>query len=426
MNEEIGRSGQKRYGGVFYEEFLTELQGIRGVRTYLEMSENDDVIGAILFAIKMLIRQVKWGVQTVSNDKPDLKAAEFVESCLHDMQSTWTDTVSEILSFLTYGWSVHEIVYKRRMGRKKDPRLESKFDDGLIGWQKLPIRCQESLYEWEFDDADNLTAFVQMAAPDYNIIRIPVEKILLFRTESNKDNPEGRSILRNAYRSWYHKKRIQDIEGVGIERDLAGFPVLVAPEGFNIWENPEKFQECMDFVQNIRRDAMEGFVLPGGWELKLLSTGGARQFDTNAVIQRYNVGIAQTVLADFLFLGHEKTGSWALSSDKTELFAMAIGAFLNNICEVFNRKAIPKLIDINAPHFNGITDYPTLEHGDIETQNLTDLANYLKEMAGLGLITPDSLLEDYLREQASLPPKVEDDDAPRKPQKDEENDDKIS
>ena len=63
MNEEIGRSWQKRYGGILYEEFLTELQGIRGVRTYLEMSENDDVIGAILFAIKMLIRQTSWSVQ---------------------------------------------------------------------------------------------------------------------------------------------------------------------------------------------------------------------------------------------------------------------------------------------------------------------------------------------------------------------------
>ena len=47
MNEEQGRLGQKRYGGIFYEEFLRELQGKRGVRVYQEMSENDDVIGAI-------------------------------------------------------------------------------------------------------------------------------------------------------------------------------------------------------------------------------------------------------------------------------------------------------------------------------------------------------------------------------------------
>ena len=360
----------------------------------------------------MLIRQASWSVQPAGREKADIEAAEFVESCLYDMSSTWTDTISEILSFLTYGWSVHEIVYKRRMGRKKDPRLESKYNDGLIGWQKLPIRAQESLYEWEFDDRDNLTAFVQMPAPDYNVIRIPSEKILLFRTESNKDNPEGRSILRNAYKLYYHKKRIQEIEGIGIERDLAGFPVLVAPEGLNIWNDQQMLELCNRFVKNIRRDAMEGFTLPAGWELKLLNTGGARQFDTNAIIARHDQGIARTVLADFIFLGSGKTGSWALSSDKTKLFSMAIGAFLDSICEVFNRQAIPRLIDINGGRFSRITDYPELIHGDIETQNLTELANFLEKMAALGLITPDNLLEDWLRGQASLPPKIEDDTPP--------------
>ncbi|MBR0060131.1 MAG: hypothetical protein IJP68_01500, partial [Selenomonadaceae bacterium] len=347
IGREFGHTGAKRYGGLFYEEFLPELQGIRGVRVYEEMSSNDDVCGAVLFAIKMLIRQATWSVQPTGADDRDRKAADFVESCLHDMSSTWTDTVSEILSFLTYGWSIHEIVYKRRMGRKKDPRLESKFDDGLIGWQKLPIRCQESLYEWEFDANDNLTAFVQMPAPDFNVIRIPAEKLLLFRTESRKDSPEGRSILRNAYRSWYFKKRIQEIEGIGIERDLAGFPVLTAPEGVDIWSpsNAALLETCTRFVTNIRRDAMEGLTIPAGWKLELLSTGGSRQFDTSRIIERYDTRIAMTVLADFLFLGHERTGSLALSSDKTELFAMAIAAYLDMICETFNRVAIPRLIE---------------------------------------------------------------------------------
>ena len=407
---ELGRVGVKRYAGLFYEEFLPELSGKRGIATYEEMANNDATIGAILFAIKMLIRQASWRVQAAGTDKKDQEAAEFVESCLHDMQSTWTDTISEILSFLTYGWSVHEICYKRRMGRKKDIRLDSKYDDGLIGWLKLPIRSQVSLYEWEYDSYDNLKAFVQMPAPDFDIIRIPVEKLLLFRTESHKDNPEGRSVLRNAYRSWYFKKRIEEIEGIGIERDLAGFPVLSAPEGVDIWakSNEELLFKCNTFVSNIRRDAMEGLTIPAGWKLELLSTGGARQFDTSKIIERYDTRIAMTVLADFLFLGHEKSGSWALSSDKTELFSMAIGAFLDIICETFNRKAIPALIDLNAKNFVGISGYPELVHGDIETQDLSKLGTYLKDMTGIGLITPDDELENYLREQAGLPEKLED------------------
>lgn len=409
IGRETGRTGAKRYGGLFYEEFLPELQGIRGVRVYEEMSSNDDVCGAILFAIKMLIRQATWTVQPTGTAGVDRDAADFVESCMFDMSSTWSDTVSEILSFLTYGWSVHEIVYKRRMGRKRDPKLESKFDDGLIGWQKLPIRCQESLYTWEFDEHDNLTAFVQMPAPDFRAIRIPAEKLLLFRTESRKDSPEGRSILRNAYRSWYFKKRLQEIEGIGIERDLAGFPVLTAPEGVDIWapSNAALLETCNRFVSNIRRDSMEGLTIPAGWELKLLSTGGSRQFDTSKIIERYDTRIAMTVLADFLFLGHERTGSWALSSDKTELFAMAIGAYLDMICEVFNRTAIPRLLQMNK-RFEA-AEIPQLIHGDIETQDLSQLGTFLKDMSGIGLITPDDELEAYLREQANLPAKVDDD-----------------
>ena len=80
-----------------------------------------------------------------------------------------------------------------------------------------------------------------MPPPSYNLYTIPIDKALLFRTKSRKDNPEGRSILRNAYRSWYFKRRIQEVEGIGIERDLAGLPVMYAPADLDIW-NPDDEQ----------------------------------------------------------------------------------------------------------------------------------------------------------------------------------------
>lgn len=267
--KELGRLGQKRYGGFFYEEFLKELQGRKGMAVFQEMSENDDTIGAILFSIEMLIRQATWDVQPGGSTPADQEARDFVFSCMDDMSDTWSDTISEILSFLTYGWSAHEIVYKRRCGKRNDPRLRSKYTDGLIGWQKLPIRSQDTLYEWLYDDHDNITGIVQNPPPDFGLIEIPIEKLLLFKTKSRKGNPEGRSILRNAYRDWYFKRRIQEIEGIGIERDLAGFPVLTAPEGIDIWseEDPElqaAKASAERIVQNIRRDSLEGLGRRGG------------------------------------------------------------------------------------------------------------------------------------------------------------------
>ena len=409
--DEIGRTGQQRYGGVFYEEFLPELRGQRGIRAYKEMSENDDIIGAILFAVKMLIRNVHWGVQPGGTENADEECAEFVESCLYDMEDSWTGTLSEILSFLVYGWSAHEIVYKRRMGRKRDRQLNSKHKDGLIGWQKLPIRAQDTLYQWEYGARDDLIGMTQVPPPDFGLITIPAEKLLLFRTESCKGNPEGRSILRNAYRSWFFKKRFQEIEGIGIERDLAGLPVLVAPPGVDIWsDDPDIVRTralAEALVKNIRRDSMEGIVLPAEWDLKLLSTGGKRNFDTNATIDRYDTRMAMTVLADFVLLGHQKVGSFALSDNKTEMFSLAIGAFLDIICEEFNKKAIPYLVDMNGEQFGGITDYPELVHGDIETQDIGKLGDYIQKMTGIGVLQPDAGLEDFVRQQAGLPKRLD-------------------
>lgn len=411
MQKEIGRIGQRRFGGIVYEEFLPELRGSRGVEIYHEMSENDDVVGAILYAIEMLVRQTKWNVEPGGSTAKDKEAAEFVESCMDDMQNTWVDTISEILSFLTYGWSYHEIVYKRRMGNTADTRTRSKYSDGLIGWAKLPIRAQETLYQWEYDENDNLTGMTQMPPPDYGLLTIPLSKALLFRTKSRKDNPEGRSILRNAYRSWHFKRRIQEIEGIGIERDLAGLPVMYAPEGMDIWNDDDDTKKILvrleEMVRGVRRDEMEGLVLPYGFEMKLLSSGGTRQFDTNAIIDRYDTRIAMTVLADFIFLGHQQNGSWALSSDKTELFAMACGAYLDIIAETFNSQGIPSLIDINGDHFKGITGYPTLTHGDIEDADIQKVSTYIKDMVGIGVLIPDDGLEDYIRQIGNLPERVE-------------------
>jgi hypothetical protein len=109
-------------------------------------------------------------------------------------------------------------------------KFRSKHNDGLIGWQKIPIRAQSTLYGWEFAPDGDVKAFIQEAPPNYGQTTIPLSRGLLFRTEVTRDNPEGRSLLRNAYRPWYFKKRMEEIEGIGVERDLAGLPVITPPK----------------------------------------------------------------------------------------------------------------------------------------------------------------------------------------------------
>lgn len=423
---EIGRIGQHRYGihgneSIFMEEFLPELQGIRGVQTYTEMLDNDATIGGMWFAIEMLMRNTSFQIEPGGEAAIDKEAADFVESCMYDMEETWPEFMSECLSFLPFGWSYHEIVYKRRMGKTNNPLTNSKYNDGLVGWRKLPIRAQETLIGWEYKpDSDDLTGMTQQPPPDFKKATIPLWKALHFKTRSRKRNPEGRSIFRNAYRAWYIKKRLEEIESYGMERDLAGFPVLYAPAGINIFDpNDEEMVQLLNYAQGlvsgIRRDAMEGIVLQNGtpdspgWKLELLASSGKRQFDTNAIIERWDKRIATTVLADFIMLGQQQVGSFALADSKTKIFALAIGAYLEVICEVFNNQAIPRLIDANGDKFKGITDYPVMTHGDIEEVDLVQFSTYIEKMVGVGLLTPDEELEKAIRRVGSLPEKLETD-----------------
>ncbi len=88
---------------------------------------------------------------------------------------------------------------------------------------------------------------------------------------------------------------------------------------------------------------------------------------------------------------------------------MAIGSYLDIICEAFNSQAIPRLIDLNGEHFKGITDYPQMVHGDVEKVDIQKMAAYIRDMTGIGVLVPDDNLEEYVRELGNLPPKIETD-----------------
>lgn len=411
--EEFGSTGLQRFGGYVYEEFLKDLRGTRAIKIYREMSDNDPTIGAMLFAIKMLIRQVDWPVESFSEDPADEANAEFLEQCFEDMDQPWTDTVAEILSMLTYGWSWHELVYKIRGGQNLNPSYDSRFSDGRIGWRKMPIRSQDTLWQWEFGPNGEILAMLQNAPPDYKVRRIPLEKALLFRTETTKNNPEGRSILRNAYRPWYIKKHVENMEAIGVERDLAGLPVAWVPPDYLEPDAPlerkQVYEQIKKIVTNIKRDEQEGIVFPQlfdehgnkAFDLTLLSTGGRRQFDTTTIVNRYKMDIFSTALADFLMLGHTKTGTFSLASSRTELFATAVGAWMDSVVEVMNRIAIPRLFELNGLPLDRL---PKLAHGDIESVDTAELGQFITNLAAAGApLFPNPELEKYLLNQAGLP-----------------------
>ncbi len=412
--EELGASGLARYAGRVYEEPLPRLVGALGIKAYKDMALNDATVATILYAINTLVRQVKWAVDPFSEDQEDEDNKTFLMECMNDMSHSWEDLICEILTMVIYGWSAFEIIYKKRVGpSERDPAKRSRHDDGKIGWRKIALRSQDTLARWEFGDDGSVVQMIQQAPPYFHLVHIPIEKMLLFRTEGTKNNPEGKSLLRGAYRAWSFKKRIEEIEGIGIERDLAGLPIVYVPKKIlrsdATAEDKQMLRIFKEMVTKVRRDEQEGIVFPleydsNGqkvYEFSLLTSGSRREFNTDQIITRWDQRIAMTVLADFVMLGHSAVGSFALSSDKTDIFALALGSLLNTISAVFNRHAVPRLFALNGLPVDRL---PTIRPDDIESPDLGVVGNFLQVLGGLGVpLAEDGETVNWLRSLVHAP-----------------------
>lgn len=427
--DEIGVSGLMRTGGYVADEFLVELQGKAGAQMFREMSLNDDMIGGALTVLEQIARQVPTKVEPFDESRKSKKQAEFVDSVLHDMNRDWLSVRSEIFTeMLIYGWVYAEKVFKLRQGwHPGNGRLNSKENDGLLGVRKLATRAQDTLQEWIFDEEGGIKGMIQLAPPDYIEAHIPIEKSLLFRTRIRRNNPEGQSILRNAYVGYFFKKRIREVEGIAVERELAGMPMLKAPPKLDIW-NPNNANAVAQLaiakkvVRAVRSDALWGMLLPHDWEFDLVSSSGSRSIDTVAVINRYNTGMMISMLTDLLLVGHEKAGSWALSMNKSQLLAESIKAYLDAVHGVLNAHLVPDILRFNKMPTDTL---PKLGiEGEIITPSVEELTGSIGDLTGAGWpLFPDTAVDTYLRQKLQLPEREKGEEVPMSQPKPQPGDD---
>jgi len=420
---DLGSSGLRQWSGWVREEFLPQLQGRQAARVYREMQDNSSVIGALMFAINATMRRIEWRVDP-ANDSPRAAAiAEFFDTCRDDMSHTWPEFIIEMQSMLGYGFAPMEVVYKRSLGRDPPPDPQrpgklmptSKFDDGLIRWRKIALRGQDTIIKWFFGDDGAIEGLTQQPWQG-PLIDIPIEKLLIFRPATYKNNPEGRSILRSAYRSWYMAKRLEEMEAIVYER-MGGIPTMYIPN--QIMEAAAagdanaamKLQAFKNMTTNVRVDEQMGLVLPADlWEgttqkmydFQLVTPQhGRTTVDADKTITRYNVNMLASVMADFLQLGHESRGTQALSQNKTDMFFNSLEGFLVAGSEVMNRYAIPRLGAVNGLDPD---ELPTYAPDMPQRLDLDVLSNFVMRLAQAGMpLFPNPVLEEYLADAAGWP-----------------------
>lgn len=391
--------------GLRLDEFIPDLRGERGIQRLREMATNDSVIGAILSAMDLMIRAVPVRIEGGSE-----KARDLVDYALHNMRDqTFEMFLSDVLSFLPYGFSLFEIV----------ARPPSDAHKGWVTLKKLAPRAQWTIERFETNENGDLLGAWQTATTRSSFI--PYDKLLHFRTASRQNDPAGLSVLRSAYLSWYFCRRIQEIEAIAIERELNGLPLVRIPSEYL---SPDATPEQQAFVnkislvaRDVKRNEMGYIVLPSDVyedadgkmtttrlvDFELIASQGKRDIDTNQVIIRYQQDMARSALADFVMLGVNDRGSFALSKSKADLFLQALTGYVSAIASVLNRNLVPKLLS-----WNGIPaqDAPKIVFGRVAPIDLAELGNYIQRIGGIGVNLTDEASQTFLRDAAGFPAPV--------------------
>ena len=418
---ELGYSGANtRFGQIRADEFQNELKGKQGIRKYREMRDNDATIGAVMYATEQILRDVPRIVEPA--DKKNEKAVEmakWLETVFDDMEHSLDDHISEALSSLTFGFAVFEPVYKIRGGPKfVDPKRKSKHSDGHYGIRKLASRAQWTIDSFKVDEKTGEILGVNQERSALTSNFIPKNKLVHYRTTTTNNDPSGRSILRNAFKSYVYLNTMQVTEGIAVERELNGIPIIRIPSDYLADDATEDQVAIRKMAERIGRDLkfneQGSIVLPSDvWvvedkatthrlvDVELIASNGNRNIAIDPIIRRYQHDIARSVMAEFLMLGSSTTGSYALSKSKTDIFLRSVESYINTIYDVLNEQIVKPLWELNG--FD-VELMPTLKAGDVAPHDLDALGSYLRNLNGADInLTEQVDIIDALLANAELP-----------------------
>lgn len=378
LTQDVGDTGLSMRWGVLRDDYLREWNMGEKAKTVDEMLRNSSVIGALRFAIEMTIKAVDWWFEADDETDPRI---ELADEALANLRHNWGDHISDALLAVFYGWSMFTITYEQVGGR--------------LLWRKFKPLKHSTLMRWLYADDGGLAGIQQWPTdwPD----PIDIERMIIYKIRSNFGSPEGESILRPAYPDYYYMKNLKALEGIALERNSAGYPVIKLPEGVDTSDTSDgsDIGRANKLVRNIRLDEQGGIVEPPGWEFRFESPGGMADF--GEVISRYEKRILTAALAQFLVLGQDKVGALSLSSDLSNFFSMAVNTLCDIIADTFTQYPLKRLMKLNGFDHTGIR----LQHSPAGDADLPGIGDWLQKVGGLLNWTPQD--EVWLRSISNMP-----------------------
>lgn len=402
--QEIGSTGTlvTPSSGGTGSQILTEddyNQDLTGTKLYDEidrMRRSDSQIKAALSVIKLPLMSSDWHIEPFSEEEIDLRIAQWVEDHLIDgLVHSWDFNLRHMLLHLDMGVMPFELVW--------EVLDDSDFNRPLMTLVDLAPRMPRTITEWQLDDAGRLTGVKQSVSGED--VTIPADKLLVFVNEQEGSNYRGTSLLRAARKDWLLKERAQKANAIGIEKRAAGIDVGTLKDGSS-HNSASKKAAAEAALMGVRSHERSYILETDDFSYRIQGIEGTI-LDPLDTIKYHDLMILRGVLAEFLAMGGDGSGSLAMHRDKSSFFLMALGGIGKGVSGPINRELIPKMVTANFPEATGM---PKLVHGRLDRRDVGALAEALAKLIPVGAIGADPGIEDAIRDLLELPKAEETED----------------
>lgn len=386
VQQVIGSSGLKTLGGRVQDEYDQMLKSWEEeVKFYIEM-DDDLTISTLMAALTLPLLAAEFDVEPASDSMVDVAARDWLWDTMNNMdRQTWRSHVKDMLDAPKFGFALGEIVLDKRK-------------DGRLWLKNIDPRGQETLNKWEFDSFDHATGFVQRNPNSGKLVTIPIAKTVHMTFGGRKGSPQGRGMFRTLFRTWRFLKGLENLEGIGLERNVGGMPVASLPAE-PLDDND--IQALKDALRDLRLDEEMYLILPNGLTVSPYS-GAINVAPMGVVINRKQTEILQLGFAQFIKLGMNQVGTQALVKGSQDFFTLGLEAIQQQMLEGWNMQLVPFLFRFNQFSFPGMTGFPKIvwhQPGKVDIATL--LEAYNKALTAK-VMTPLREDEEFFRAEMDL------------------------
>lgn len=391
-------------------ERVPELQWPQSVAMFSEMENDDSRIGSLLGVVARPI--LKTPKRIDPNGAPD-EVAEFVSRNLNlpllgedrvreagrrrdrfSYEQHLADAVSPTNQF---GHAVFEQVYRED-------------DQGRFWIRKLAPRPQWTISKFNVAADGGLESIRQMAPASTGSLtyglassEIKVNRLVVYTREMKPGRWMGKSLIRSAYKHWVLKNLLMRVQAAAAQRNGMGVPVGKAGN-----DDDDEIQAMRELASAYQVGMGSGIGLGPNQDIELMGVKGA-VLDIQTMLVFHDKMMALEPMAHFLNL--DRGGSHALATVQRDPFTLAENALLQYFVRIGNEHIVEDLVDVN---FGPETPAPLIVADEIGADQEATAAG-LKMFVDAGLLSPDVLVEQTLRQRLGLPAKLPDTDPPAPP-----------